>query len=491
MSELIMPILVFLPIVFGLTIPFVPLKTKKAKMFYVEGIVLVTSILAILMLLNQPTTGFTLFNFTDYLSISFKLDGVGSVFVGICSLLWPFATLYAFEYMEHEKHQSTFFMFYTITFGVSLGIALSKDILSMYIFYELLTMVTLPLIVHSLSREAIHASRKYLYYSLGGAAFAFIGVVFILVYGESANFTLGGVLNLATLADKKDLFILIFFLCFSGFSVKTAMFPFCEWLPTAGVAPTPVTALLHAVAVVKAGAFACIRVTYYCFGPELIKGTWAQTVLMCFIIFTIVYGCSRAIKETHIKRRLAWSTVSNLSYILFGVILMTPLGLVGALCHMCFHAVMKITSFFCAGAIMHKSHKNYIYELDGMGRKMPLTFIVFTISGLALMGVPGMCGFMSKWALADAALTEGSTLAIIGVVALLVSALLTAIYMMTVSVRAFFPGKDFDYSILDGIKDPSWMMLIPFALLVVAMIVFGVNAQPFVDFFSSIAMALM
>ncbi|MEE0831676.1 MAG: proton-conducting transporter membrane subunit, partial [Longicatena sp.] len=331
MSELIMPILVFLPIVFGLTIPFVPLKTKKAKMFYVEGIVLVTSILAILMLLNQPTTGFTLFNFTDYLSISFKLDGVGSVFVGICSLLWPFATLYAFEYMEHEKHQSTFFMFYTITFGVSLGIALSKDILSMYIFYELLTMVTLPLIVHSLSREAIHASRKYLYYSLGGAAFAFIGVVFILVYGESANFTLGGVLNLATLADKKDLFILIFFLCFSGFSVKTAMFPFCEWLPTAGVAPTPVTALLHAVAVVKAGAFACIRVTYYCFGPELIKGTWAQTALMCFIIFTIVYGCSRAIKETHIKRRLAWSTVSNLSYILFGVILMTPLGLVGAL----------------------------------------------------------------------------------------------------------------------------------------------------------------
>ena len=414
MSELIMPILVFLPIVFGLTIPFVPLKTKKAKMFYVEGIVLVTSILAILMLLNQPTTGFTLFNFTDYLSISFKLDGVGSVFVGICSLLWPFATLYAFEYMEHEKHQSTFFMFYTITFGVSLGIALSKDILSMYIFYELLTMVTLPLIVHSLSREAIHASRKYLYYSLGGAAFAFIGVVFILVYGESANFTLGGVLNLATLADKKDLFILIFFLCFSGFSVKTAMFPFCEWLPTAGVAPTPFTALLHAVAVVKAGAFACIRVTYYCFGPELIKGTWAQTALMCFIIFTIVYGCSRAIKETHIKRRLAWSTVSNLSYILFGVILMTPLGLVGALCHMCFHAVMKITSFFCAGAIMHKSHKNYIYELDGMGRKMPLTFIVFTISGLALMGVPGMCGFMSNWALADAALTEGSTHAIVG-----------------------------------------------------------------------------
>lgn len=491
MSEMIMPIVVLLPIVFGLTIPFVPLKSKKAKMFYVEGIVLVTSILAILMLLNQPTAEFTLFRFTDYLNVSFRLDGVGSVFVGICALLWPLATLYAFEYMEHEEHQPTFFMFYTITFGVSLGIALSQDILSMYVFYELLTMVTLPLIIHSLSREAIHATRKYLYYSLGGAAFAFIGVIFILVYGDTANFTAGGVLDLVALADKKELLTLIFFLCFCGFSVKTAMFPFCEWLPTAGVAPTPVTALLHAVAVVKAGAFACIRVTYYCFGPELVKGTWAQTVLMCLIIFTIVYGCSRAIKETHIKRRLAWSTVSNLSYILFGVILMTPLGLVGALCHMCFHAVMKITSFFCAGAIMHKSHTNYVHELDGMGRKMPFTFIVYTISGLALMGVPGMCGFMSKWALADAALTDGSPLAIAGVVALLISALLTAIYMMTVTVRAFFPGKDFDYSTLDGVKDPTWMMLLPFGLFVVAMIVFGVNAQPFVDFFTNIAMALM
>ena len=491
MNEMIMPIVVLLPIIFGLTIPFVPFKSHKMKMVYVETIVVVTSVLAVMMLCNQPSSSFTLFRFTDYLSVSFSLDGVGSVFVAIVSLLWPLATLYAFEYMEHEKYKSTFFMFYTITFGVSLGIALSQDILTMYVFYELLTMVTLPLIIHSLSREAIHATRKYLYYSLGGAAFAFIGVIFILVYGETANFTAGGVLDLATLGDKKDLLVIIFFLCFCGFSVKTAMWPFSEWLPTAGVAPTPVTALLHAVAVVKAGAFACIRVTYYCFGPELVSGTWAQTVLMCLVIFTIVYGCSRAVKETHIKRRLAWSTVSNLSYILFGVVLMTPAGLVGALCHMCFHAVMKITSFFCAGSIMHKSHKNYIHELDGMGRKMPLTFIIFTISGLALMGVPGLCGFISKWYLADAAMSSGNILGVVGVGALLISALLTAIYMMTIAVRAFFPQKGFDYSKLEGIKDPSWMMLVPLGLFVVAMVVFGVHAQPFVDFFKQIATALL
>lgn len=490
MNKIILPLIVLIPIVFGLFLPLLPLKSQKAKNIYVEAVVIFTSILAIMMLMNRPSESFTLFRLTKYLGVSFFIDDLGAVFVGILALLWPFATLYAFEYMEHEDHKDTFFMFYTITYGVTLGIALSRDILSMYVFYELLTMVTLPLIIHTLSKEAIHATRKYLYYSLGGAAFAFIGVIFILVYGNSVNFTLGGVLDLTSLADQKHLLVIIYFLCFLGFSVKTAMFPFSEWLPTAGVAPTPVTALLHAVAVVKAGAFACMRITYYSFGPDLVKGSWAQMILLALVVFTIVYGCARALKETHIKRRLAWSTVSNLSYILFGVLLMTPLGLIGALAHMCFHAVMKITSFLCAGAIMHKSHKNYIHELNGMARKMPMTFITFTVSGLALMGVPGMCGFISKFHLASAALDEGSTLALIGVVALLISALLTAIYMMTIAVRAFFPGKDFDYLKLEGIEDPSWKMLVPFAVFMCAMVYFGINSTSLVDFFTQIASGL-
>ncbi|MGN1344118.1 MAG: proton-conducting transporter membrane subunit, partial [Traorella sp.] len=274
---------------------------------------------------------------------------------------------------------------------------------------------------------------------------------------------------------------------FLGFSVKTALCPFSSWLPTAGVAPTPVTALLHAVAVVKAGAFACIRITYFSFGVELLKGSWAQMVLMLMVMFTIVYGCSRAVKETHIKRRLAWSTVSNLSYILFGVVLMTPLGLAGALCHMVAHAFMKITSFFCAGAIMHQSGKSFVYELDGLGRVMPFTFIIFTISGLALMGVPGMCGFISKWNLAYAAIQENSLLSILGVVCLLASALLTAIYMMTISIRAFFPGKEFNYETVKQYRDPSWKMCLPLFIFVVIIIGIGLYSQPLVDIIYSIA----
>lgn len=482
-----MPIVILLPIFCGAFVPVLPFKNRKQMEVYIEAAVVLNSVLVIWMLFHRPQEVFTMFRLTGNLSISFRLDGLGTVFAAIVSLLWPLASLYAFEYMEHEGHEKIFFMFYTMTYGITLGIALSDDILTMYCFYEMLTLVTLPLIMHTLSRNAILASRTYLYYSLGGAAFAFIGMTFILIYGDNSQFIPGGVLNLVKIGDRTNVLLLVYVLCFMGFSVKTAMWPFGAWLPKAGVAPTPVTALLHAVAVVKAGAFAAIRVTYYSFGTEFLRGTWAQKVLLVFVIFTIVYGCSRALKETHFKRRLAYSTMSNLSYILFGAVLMSPAGLVGALSHMIFHALMKISSFFCAGAVICKTEKNYIYQLDGLGRKMPVVFTVFTISGLALMGVPGLPGFISKWNLAKAAVLDGGILAVLGMGALLVSALLTAIYMMTISVRAFFPGRDFDYSRLEGVKDPGIQMLLPLVVFSVAMVVLGLHSQPVITALTELA----
>lgn len=341
------------------------------------------------------------------------------VFAGLVATLWPLATLYSFPYMEHEHngrvHENIFYMFYTATYGVTLGIAMSGNLLTMYCFYELLTLVTVPLVMHTLTREAVHASRKYFYYSLGGAAFAFLGLVFLLVYGDSLAFTYGGVLNLSKVQNQKDLLLLIYVLAFLGFGVKAAVCPFNSWLPQAGVAPTPVTALLHAVAVVKSGAFAIMRLTFYGFGTKFLRGTWAQYLLLAIVIFTIFYGSSMAVKETHIKRRLAFSTISNLSYILFGVLIMTPLGLAGALCHMVFHGVMKICSFFCAGAFITQAHVNYVHELNGMAKRMPKVFAVFTVASLTLMGVPGLCGFVSKWHLAKAAFASGNLLAVVGV----------------------------------------------------------------------------
>lgn len=490
MNAIIMVVVVLLPMIAGVLIPLLPFKNRTQMMIYIETAVIITSALVIAMLFNRPEESLVLFRFTGNLSVSFRLDGLGTVFAGMVAVLWPLAVLYSFEYMKHEGHEKYFFMFYVITYGVTLGVALAEDILTMYFFFEMLSLVTLPLIMHTLTKEAIRASRTYFYYMIGGAAFAFIGMIFILTYGTTANFVPGGVLDMAKVGDKTNMLLLIYVLCFCGFSVKTAMWPFSSWLPKAGVAPTPVTALLHAVAVVKTGAFTVMRVTYYSFGPELLKGTWAQYVVMTLVIITIVYGCSRALKETHIKRRLAWSTVSNLSYILFGVVLMSPLGLTGALTHMVFHAFMKICSFFCAGAIMYKTGRNYIYELNGFGRRMPKVFIMFTISGMALMGVPGLCGFVSKWNLVKAAVASENPLAYVGVAALMVSALLTAIYMLSITVRAFFPGRNFDYGTIRDVEDPNWMMMLPLVVFVVIMFYFGLQSGSVVNALGQIAKAV-
>ena len=483
-------LVILIPIIAGALVPMLSFKKRWHMEVFLESAVILNSILVWYLLLHHSDSTFLLAHFTGDLSICFKVDGMGMVFAGLVSALWPFATLYAFEYMTKEEHEKIFFLFYTMTYGITLGIALSANLLTMYFFYELLTLVTVPLVMHTLTREAILASRKYLYYSLGGAAFAFIGLIMIIIYGTTTDFILGGVLDLTKIGGRTNVLLFVYVMAFLGFGVKAAVFPFNSWLPQAGVAPTPVTALLHAVAVVKSGAFAIIRLTYYSFGVDFLKGTWAQTTVMLVVMFTIVYGCSRAVKETHLKRRLAYSTISNLSYILFGVTIMTPLGLVGALTHLIFHAVIKICSFFCAGAIIHQTEKQYVHELDGMGYRMPCVFGIFTVSALALMGVPGLAGFISKWNLASAAVESGNPVAYLGIACLLISALLTAIYMLTIVVRAFFPGKDFDDSSIKEFKDPNWKMLLPLFVFIFFTIAFGLYSQPLTDFFRDVAAGL-
>ena len=459
---------------------------------------LATTILTWITILNRPADDFVLLHFTQNLNISFKLDGLGCLFAGMVSILWPLATLYAFEYMEHEHRKNTFFMFYIMTYGVTLGIALSANMLTMYIFYELLTLVTLPLVIHELGHDAMHAGRKYLRYSLGGSALAFLGLVFLIIHTDSGVFVLGGDLNTALSCDHGDALLVVFVLSFLGFGVKAAVFPVHGWLPTAGVAPTPVTALLHAVAVVKAGVFAITRLIYYCYGTDFLAGTWAQYTVLALAIFTILYGSSLALKERHFKRRLAYSTVSNLSYILFGVCLMNPLGMAAGLLHMLFHSVMKILGFLSAGSVIHRSGREYLFQLDGLGRKMPVTFICLTIAGLGLTGVPLFAGFISKWQLAQAAIDTSAAMSataaafgtasfswfpIVGIAILLVSALLTSIYMLTIRVRAFIHPLPEG----DATRESGWKVLLPLCIFAVLVLVFGVYPQPLMKLVTAIA----
>lgn len=486
---LLVPIL--LPILAAVLVPLSHFKKRSSRQLFVGAFVILNTIITFLILFKGPNDTFTIVRMTNDLSIALKVDGLSKVFAGLVAGLWPFATCFAFEYMKHEKRENYFFTFYTASFGITLGVAFAGNAFTLYLFYELLTLITLPLVMHSMDEKSIKAGMTYIKYSIGGAAFAFISLIFIMVYGSTTDFVLGGVLDLGKIGNKNGLLLLAYVFAFFGFGVKAAIFPFHGWLPKASVAPTPVTALLHAVAVVKAGVFAIMRITYYSFGADFLKGTWAQWLVMTFALITILFGSSMAVKEQHIKRRLAYSTVSNLSYILFGVTLMSPAGLVGGLTHMVFHGIMKIALFFCVGAIMYKTHKEYVYEIEGFGRKMPVVFGVFTVAAIALVGVPPFTGFISKWNLAFAAVETGEVLPAVGVIVLLISALLTAIYLLTIVVKAFFPEKGFNMERIRSVKDPNWYMLLPLCVFVVAIVVFGVHSAPLIEFFTKIATGLV
>lgn len=486
----LMPVAVLLPIIFGAALPLFRFKKSWHRVCYVLSGVCVTSLAVLAMLLKRPEGPVTLVKLTGTLHITIWMDGLSGVFSGLVAFLWPLASLYAFEYIKHEGGDDRFFAFYTATYGVTLGIAMSANLITLYLFYELLTLVTLPLVTHTGDRRSVKAGMKYLTYSIGGAACAFAGMMILYVHGSSSlPFVYGGFVEGTN--GHGTLMLIGYLLCFFGFGVKAALFPFHSWLPTAGVAPTPVTALLHAVAVVKAGAFAIMRVTFYCFGTSLLRGTWAQSVAMAFAAFTIVFGSSMALREQHLKRRLAYSTVSNLSYIVFGVTLMTPAGLTGALCHMVFHGIMKITLFFCAGAIMYKTHREFVPELTGLGRHMPVTFSAFALASAALVGVPLLPGFLSKYVLATAALEAGGVLPVLGVAALLLSAVLTAGYLFPTVINAFFPPAGHDERGLELARDPNVYMKLPFFALMAAMVILGVGSGGLISVISRVAAGLI
>jgi multicomponent Na+:H+ antiporter subunit D len=375
-----------------------------------------------------------------------------------------------------------------MSYGVALAIAFAGNLFTLYAFYECLTMVTLPLVAFNKDRAARKAGQTYVNFSITGAAMAFVGMLFLSHYDTPAGFSPGGVLDMARVAGHEEMLRWVFLLAFIGFGTKAAVFPMYAWLPAVSVAPTPVTALLHAVAVVKSGVFAAIRSTYYTFGPALLAGTWVQQSTAVAAAFTIVFGSVMALREQHLKRRLAYSTVSNLSYILFGMSLMTAEGLVAGLSHMLFHGVIKITLFFCAGTVLCKTGRAYVPQTTGLGRKMPVTFITFLISGLALTGTPLLPGYISKMNLLMSAALAGGPFAMAGIIALLLSAILTAAYLLPMGIRAFLVTPEDSLSFTEHDRDPGWQMLVPFTVLVLTMLVLGIHAEPLMNALESLIM---
>lgn len=483
---LLLPIL--FPVIAGVILLISKLEDRQKRQKYVSFVVILNAIFVLSILYIDNKEPFVLYRFSEKLSLILHIDGLSMVFGTMVSILWVITTFYAFEYMKHEGMETKFFSFFMMTFGIVIGIAFSGNMVTLYLFYEFLTLVTLPLVMHGTDGKTRYAGRIYLIYMMGGASLAFIGLVFLVIYGNSLDFIMGGILNTELASKDAEMLHVVYLLAFFGFGVKAAILPFYYWLPTAAVAPTPVTALLHAVAVVKAGVFAIIRLTYYNFGIEFLKGTWVQNVILVVTALTIVFGSTMALRTPHIKRRYGYSTISNLSYILFGIALMTPAGLSAGLLHMIYHAVLKITLFFCAGAILYQNHREYAYEIQGFGTKMPMIFLSMTIVSIGMAGIPPFAGFHSKYALGTAAVEAGNPYAFIGIVALIISALLTTLYLFELVIRAYFPvKKEYPAWYYDGVADPNKLMTVPLLVLSAISVVIGLYPKFFVQIFDAIA----
>ena len=464
---LLFPILI--PLVGAILLFLLSERSEKLRNAVALTFTLLTTAVTWVLVILPPAEPLALLNFAKDLDLALRLDGAGRIFAGLSSALWPLALIYAFDYMKGHGSLRNFYAFFTLSLAVTMGIALSANLLTMYLFYELLTLSTLPLIMTGGEKAARVAVRKYMMYSFGGAAFVFAALTF-LVHAGANDFVLGGTLTVR--AGEETLSAVMFLAAFFGFGVKAAVFPFHDWLPTASVAPTPVTALLHAVAVVKAGAFAVIRVIYYSYGADYLRGTPLQYVVMGFALFTLLFASAMALKQTHLKRRLAYSTVSNLSYILFAASLSSEAGLLAAFLHMVFHSCMKMPEFLAAGAVLHYTHREFVKDVEGLGRKMPLTFLAFGLCGLSLAGIPPFSGFYSKWMIAVAAIDSKNTLAVVGVGVLLLAALFAAIYVTSVTVRAFFPRPGTTTG-LENVREASPLMTVPMLLLALVTLVFG------------------
>ena len=381
------------------------------------------------MVLAEPIPG---------LSLAFSAEPLGVLFGLIASFLWIVTTVYSIGYMRGhgEAHQTRFYAFFAVAMGCTMGVAFADNLFTLFVFYELLTLSTYPLVTHAGTQEARQGGRIYLGILMATSmGFLLLAVVWTWQLTGNLRFTSGGILAGAA----SPLVIGILFALYVFGIGKAALMPFHRWLPAAMVAPTPVSALLHAVAVVKAGVFAILKITVYIFGLDLLRDTGVTDWLLWVAAFTILVASVIALRQDNLKARLAYSTISQLSYIVMGALLVNSTALAGSTLHLATHAFGKITLFFCAGAILVASHKTKVSELDGLGRQMPWTMGAFFLASLSIVGLPPMGGMWSKWYLALGAIDAGYAV-LVGV--LMVSTLLNIAYLIPVPIRAFVGKAD-------------------------------------------------
>ncbi len=456
-----------------------------------EGISSVSSILLLLVVcsmipavLKGKVLVFHMFTILPGLTISLRADAMSMIFALVASSLWTIAVYYSMGYMRglKEHAQTRFNACFALSIFGAIGVAFSDNLLTMYLFYEIVSICTYPLVAHHQDEEGYSGARKYIVY-LTATAKAFLLPAMILIYVLTG--TLDFAMNISTgifpVDVNKTLVVMLYVFCLFGFA-KNGIMPFHHWLPGAMVAPTPVSALLHAVAVVKVGVFCTTRVMLYVFGVDTMHALNLGIPTAYFVGFTVIMASILALSKDNLKARLAYSTVSQLSYIIMGVALLTPSGIEGGLIHIVNHAFAKITLFFCAGAIYVATHKKNISEMEGLGKTMPFTFGAFAIASLSMIGAPPVAGFITKWNLLVGSIEAHQ----IGILLILIaSTLLNVAYFAPVTYRAFFSKRPIGET-FQGIKEAPLAMLIPIMIACAISVILGIFPQFMMQFVKAV-----
>jgi multicomponent Na+:H+ antiporter subunit D len=424
---------------------------------------------------------YTLAEFVPGAAIKFRVDSLGMLFALVSSSLWIITSAYSIGYMRglKEHSQTRFFVFFAFALSATIGVAFSANLLTMYLFYEMLSLATYPLVTHHQDREARSSGRKYLLYIMG-TSIAFVLPAMLICYDLSGTLEFGRQGFLAGTGSKPLMALLLVLLIF-GFA-KAGIMPFHSWLPAAMVAPTPVSALLHAVAVVKVGVFSIVRVLTGVFGTDLLSSLNLGVPIVYIASVTILVGSFIALSQDNLKRLLAFSTIAQLSYIVLGVGLLSPKGMTGGMMHIAMHAFGKITLFFCAGAIFVATGKKNISEMVGLGRRMPVTLTAFFIGALSIIGMPPCGGFLSKWYLVLGSL-QAHQMPILFV--LLASSLLNAAYFMPFVYKAFFcTPKEAMFE--NTVKEAPAFCVVPLVITALISMIMLFYPEPFLQLASMI-----
>lgn len=484
MGDYVLLVPVLLPVLAGALLGILKPENRKLLCMYVFAALAVTFGFLVYIVVSCDSPDLELFTMADGITMYFRADLISRLFSVLAGFVWILAAVFAFEYMEHERNENRFFAFYLAVGGILSAVGYSGNLLTLYLFYELLTLLSFPLVLHSMTREAVQAGLKYLFYSIGGAFMVLFGFFLFASQGVDLTFIPGGALGGT---PQETVSLLAVFLMIVGFGTKAGMFPMHGWLPTAHpVAPAPASAVLSGV-ITKAGVLGIIRCVFYVVGADYIRGSWVQHIWIVLTLLTVLMGSMLAYQEPVLKKRLAYSTVSQVSYVLFGLSLLQPVAFMGALMHLVFHCLVKNALFLSAGAVIYKTGKTQAADLRGIGKEMPAVMWCFLIASLTLIGIPPTSAFVSKWYLASGAMsTKIPVVYWLGPAVLLLSAILTAGYLLPIAIQGFLPGEDYDYSALEK-KEPSWRMLLLAALAVVL----GIWPVPLMDMLSETASVLM